>query len=124
MPKESPLAPSYDGFEAVLVQWLRAEQAAGTDSLGIGIFAQGYKRVADAVERGELRAYAEHVHPESERPDVSSKRAACKAILTALRSPLVLMSVPTREEAMKLARDFDVTAQDLIEFAIGRARDT
>src|ERR1700688_1904993 len=69
MSKEFPQTRDADmkRFEAALVLWLRAEQAAGTDTLGIGIFAQSYMRVADAVERGELRAFAEHIGIEKGR---------------------------------------------------------
>jgi hypothetical protein len=56
--------------------------------------------------------------------DPVARSLAAKAILNTLRSPLALMSKPSREEALRLARDFNVTALDLLELAIRRARDT
>jgi hypothetical protein len=53
-----------------------------------------------------------------------TKPQAARFILNVLRSPISLLSRPTREEALELAKRFEVTAADLIELAAGRARDT
>lgn len=49
---------------------------------------------------------------------------AVTKILYALRSPLVLMSIPDREEVQELAQKFNITAADLLERAVSRARNT
>ena len=54
----------------------------------------------------------------------SDKTQAARFILNVLRSPLSLMSRPTREEALELAKRFEITAADLIERAVNQARDT
>ena len=54
----------------------------------------------------------------------SDKAQAARFILVVLRSPISLMTRPVREEALELAKRFEVTAADLIELAVGRARDT
>ncbi len=46
-----------------------------------------------------------------------SKRKAILAILYALRNPLVMMSIPDREHAMKLATEHNITALELLEFS-------
>jgi hypothetical protein len=56
--------------------------------------------------------------------DTAMKAQAARMILNVLRSPIALMSRPTREEALELAKRFEVTAADLVELAVGRARDT
>jgi len=52
----------------------------------------------------------------------SDKAQAARMILNVLRSPISLMTRPTREEALELAVRFEVTAADLIELAASRAR--
>jgi hypothetical protein len=52
------------------------------------------------------------------------KAQAARFILNVLRSPILLMTRPTREEALELAKRFEVTAADLVELAAGRAKDT
>jgi len=47
---------------------------------------------------------------------------AIRAVLHALRSPLVLMSVPDREDARALAALHKITASELLDLAIGKAR--
>lgn len=54
----------------------------------------------------------------------SDKAQAARFILNVLRSPIALLSRPTREEALELATRFEVTAADLIEQAARRARNT
>ena len=54
----------------------------------------------------------------------SDKAQAARMILNVLRSPIALMTRPTREEALELAVRFEVTAADLIELAARRARGT
>ena len=56
--------------------------------------------------------------------DLAMKAQATRFILNVLRSPIALMTRPMREEALELAKRFEVTAADLIELAAGRARDT
>jgi len=53
-----------------------------------------------------------------------TKAQAIGRILNVLRSPISLMSRPSREEALELATRFEVTATDLLERAAARARDT
>lgn len=54
-----------------------------------------------------------------ERDD--ERRRAAHAVLVAIRHPLVLMAIPSREEALKLARVHGLTAADIIMAAITRA---
>jgi len=49
---------------------------------------------------------------------------ALKKLLTVLRSPLMMMSLPDRQEALELAYQYDFSAADLLNFAIGKARNT
>ena len=49
---------------------------------------------------------------------------AIKRVLVTLRSPLMLMAIPDRELALKLARDYAITAEDLLEAATRRAFNT
>ena len=51
-----------------------------------------------------------------------TKPQAARFILNVLRSPISLMTRPTREEALELATRFEVTAADLIELAAEWAR--
>jgi hypothetical protein len=53
-----------------------------------------------------------------------AKSKAVRQILRALNNPLVMMSVPERELAFKLASEFEITAIDLLEMAHGRAMNT
>lgn len=45
---------------------------------------------------------------------MNDKEKAIRKILYALRNPLVLMSIPDREEAIKLAEEHNITAADLL----------
>ena len=45
---------------------------------------------------------------------MNDKEKAIRKVLYALRNPLVLMSIPDREEAIKLAEEHNVTAVELI----------
>jgi hypothetical protein len=45
---------------------------------------------------------------------MNDKEKAIRKILYALRNPLVLMSIPDREEAIKLAEEHNVSAADLL----------
>jgi hypothetical protein len=56
-------------------------------------------------------------------PDTTKAQAA-RFILNVLRSPFALLSRPTREEALELAKRFDLTAADLLEHAAEHARNT
>lgn len=50
------------------------------------------------------------------------KRLACERVLCTLRNPLMMMSVPDREDALTLARIHNMTAEDLLLVARDRAR--
>jgi hypothetical protein len=52
------------------------------------------------------------------------REEAARRVLYALRNPLALMSVPDREEALTLAREHGLTAEDLIQAAHKRAQAT
>jgi hypothetical protein len=45
---------------------------------------------------------------------MNDKEKAIRKVLYALRNPLVLMSIPDREEAIKLAEEHSITAADLL----------
>lgn len=45
---------------------------------------------------------------------MNDKEKAIRKILYALRNPLVLMSIPDREETIKLAEEHNVSAADLL----------
>jgi len=45
---------------------------------------------------------------------MNDKEKAIRKVLYALRNPLVLLSIPDREEAIKLAEEHNVTAAELI----------
>lgn len=45
---------------------------------------------------------------------MNDKEKAIRKILYALRNPLVLMSIPDREETIKLAEEYNVSAADLL----------
>jgi len=62
--------------------------------------------------------------PAPDAADKAMKAQAARMILNVLRSPIALMTRPTREEALELAERFEVTAADLIELAVGHARNT
>ena len=47
---------------------------------------------------------------------------AIAKVLVILRNPLMLMSVPDREDALALAREHNITAEDLLRSALHRAR--
>lgn len=47
---------------------------------------------------------------------------AVQRVLSILRNPLALMSIPTRQEAYELAHWFEITAADLLEAAVKRTR--
>jgi hypothetical protein len=51
-----------------------------------------------------------------------SREQAINCILYALRSPLILLSAPQRKEAEVLAAEHEITALDLLEYAINLAR--
>jgi hypothetical protein len=53
-----------------------------------------------------------------------AKSKAVRQILRALINPLVMMSVPEKELAFKLAAEYKITAQDLLEMALDRARNS
>lgn len=57
-----------------------------------------------------------------ETKELSDREQAARRILYALRNALVLMSVPMREEAIALARQYNITAEELLEVATHRAR--
>ena len=54
-------------------------------------------------------------------PNDDERRRAVAHILRALRNPLVLMSIPDREEVERLAALHNVTALDLLAVARRRA---
>jgi hypothetical protein len=54
--------------------------------------------------------------------DTLERKQAIGLVLGVLRSPLSLMSVPTREQAEALSREYNITALELLQFAIQRAR--
>jgi hypothetical protein len=56
--------------------------------------------------------------------DLDTREKAIAAIFYALRNPLMLMSVPDRSSVFRLARRFLVSAEDLLEHAVRRARNT
>jgi hypothetical protein len=62
--------------------------------------------------------------PNDKTAAAAASDKAARFVLHLLRSPLSLLSRPTRAEALELATRFEVTAADLIELAAGRARDT
>ena len=45
---------------------------------------------------------------------MNDKEKAIRKILYALRNPLVLMSIPDREEAIKFAEEHNISAADLL----------
>jgi hypothetical protein len=45
---------------------------------------------------------------------MNDKEKAIQKVLYALRNPLVLMSVPDREEALQVAEKHNITAADLL----------
>jgi hypothetical protein len=45
---------------------------------------------------------------------MNDKEKAIRKILYALRHPLFLMSIPSREETIKLAEEYNVSAADLL----------
>ena len=45
------------------------------------------------------------------------RKDAMKKILYGLRNPLVVMSVPDREDLMSLASKYNITATELLEFS-------
>ena len=53
---------------------------------------------------------------------MNDKEKAMRKILYALRNPLVLMSVPDREEAIKLAEEHNVSAADLLNSLYKRSQ--
>jgi hypothetical protein len=52
-----------------------------------------------------------------------TRAQATAHILAMLRSPMAMMSKPSREQAESLARDHQITALDLLALAHKRARD-
>lgn len=52
-----------------------------------------------------------------------TRAEAIRYVLAVLRSPLGLMSIPTREEVCNLAREHAITALDLIDTAHKRSRE-
>ena len=52
------------------------------------------------------------------------RKDAMKKILYGLRNPLVVMSVPDREDLMSLASKYNITAAELLEFSHYRASKT
>jgi hypothetical protein len=45
---------------------------------------------------------------------MNDKEKAIRKVLYALSNPLVLISIPDREEAIKLAEEHNITAADLL----------
>lgn len=60
-----------------------------------------------------------HGHDAMPMDPVARTRATAKVL-----SALVVMSVPELEEAIRLAREFFISAEDLLEYAVRRARNT
>jgi hypothetical protein len=50
------------------------------------------------------------------------RRKAIEAVWRALKNPLCMMSRPEREEAMKLAREHELTVSELLEYVYARRR--
>lgn len=50
------------------------------------------------------------------------RREVIKRVWVVLTSPLAMMSRPDREEAMKLAREHELTVTELLEFVYARRR--
>jgi hypothetical protein len=57
-------------------------------------------------------------------PDPEERKKAIAYVLYALRNPLVILSLPMREEALALADAYDITAADLLTASIRRAKST
>lgn len=53
---------------------------------------------------------------------MTERERATRNVLAILRSPLALMSKPQRAQAVELAKQFNITAEDLIEAAVSKAR--
>lgn len=53
-----------------------------------------------------------------------NRKASIRALLRVLRNPLILMSIPDREAAVKLAAQYQITAAELIEAAVEQVRNT
>jgi hypothetical protein len=51
-----------------------------------------------------------------------TREGAVRVVLYALRNPLVLLSVPDREEAYRLVDEHNITARDLLDENLARAR--
>ncbi len=51
------------------------------------------------------------------------KRKACQRVLYTLRNPLMLMSIADREDALQLAREHGITAEDLLTVARKNAQE-
>jgi hypothetical protein len=45
---------------------------------------------------------------------MNDKEKAIRQVLNALRNPLILMSIPDREETIKLAEEHNITGVDLL----------
>ena len=52
------------------------------------------------------------------------REQAVRQVLVELRSPLLSMSKPAREEVIALCLRFDITVVELIEYQVNRARNT
>lgn len=50
------------------------------------------------------------------------KKLAVRVTLRVLRNPLMLMSIPDREQAVTLVKGHEITVADLIEVALEEAR--
>ncbi len=57
-------------------------------------------------------------------PEIKTREEAVRYVLLVLRNPLMLMSVPNRDEAKELSLEYGLTAHELLEAATNRARQT
>ena len=57
-----------------------------------------------------------------EQTEQTERTKAIRGILAVLRSPLALMSIPTRMEAMLKADEYHITARELLEATLGAAK--
>ena len=55
-------------------------------------------------------------------PDLTEREKAIRELLVMLRSPIMLMCRPDRENAYRLAREHNVTALELLDAATRAAR--
>lgn len=54
--------------------------------------------------------------------ELSERERAVVHVLIMLRNPIMLVTRPERENALALARQYNITAEELLEVATRRAR--